>query len=213
MSNDFLSDYLQSLHGIPVLGHEEEYELADRIQAGDQAALAKLIQHNLRFVIFVVRKLAAWSHSRVPQEDLIGFGNEGLLKAARVWVPTNGAKFATYAKPFILRAVERGLQAGQGGVGASHYATAWAPISSSCLIMGDRPTVGMTWPMSLNDANASTEPLARYRAPPYMMVPSLTSPLGTVVRLSWSLLDSWRRRQQNWFAALAHWSKNVASDA
>ena len=109
MSNDFLSDYLQSLHGIPVLGHEEEYELADRIQAGDQAALAKLIQHNLRFVIFVVRKLAAWSHSRVPQEDLIGFGNEGLLKAAQRWKPTNGAKFATYAKSFILRAVERGL--------------------------------------------------------------------------------------------------------
>ena len=63
----------------------------------------------MRFVIFVVRKLAAWSHSRVPQEDLIGFGNEGLLKAAQRWKPTNGAKFATYAKPFILRAVERGL--------------------------------------------------------------------------------------------------------
>ena len=35
-------------------------------------------------------------------------GNEGLLKAARQWVPTNGAKFATYAKGFILRGIERG---------------------------------------------------------------------------------------------------------
>lgn len=103
--NDFLTDYLQSLHGIPVLTHEEEYALA----GGDDKAIEKLVRHNLRFVVYSVRKLAAWNHSTVPQEDLIGFGNEGLLKAARQWKPTNGAKFATYAKPFILRAVERGL--------------------------------------------------------------------------------------------------------
>ena len=107
--NDFLTDYLQSLHGIPVLTHDEEYALAKEIAAGNEAALSKLVQHNLRFVIFTVRKLAAWNHSRVPQEDIIGLGNEGLLKAAQRWKPTNGAKFATYAKPFILRAVERGL--------------------------------------------------------------------------------------------------------
>ena len=83
--------------------------MADQIAEGNANALSKLVQHNLRFVVYTVRKLAAWNHSRVPQEDLIGFGNEGLLKAARGWKPTNGAKFATYAKPFILRAVERGL--------------------------------------------------------------------------------------------------------
>jgi DNA-directed RNA polymerase sigma subunit (sigma70/sigma32) len=53
--------------------------------------------------------LSAWNHSKVPQEDLIGLGNEALLKSARQWVPSNGAKFATYAKRFILRGVERGL--------------------------------------------------------------------------------------------------------
>lgn len=107
--NDFLTDYLQSLHGIPVLTHEEEYSLADRIAKGDTAAVAKLVKHNLRFVVYVIRKLASWNHSRVPQEDLIGFGNEGLFKAAKKWKPTNGARFATYAKQFITRAVERGL--------------------------------------------------------------------------------------------------------
>ena len=107
--NDFLTDYLQSLHGIPVLTHEEEYSLADRIAKGDDAAVDKLVRHNLRFVIFIIRKLASWNHSRVPQEDLIGFGNEGLFKAAKKWKPTNGARFATYAKQFIIRAVERGL--------------------------------------------------------------------------------------------------------
>ena len=107
--NDFLTDYLQSLHGIPILTHEQEWDLAARVAQGDEKAIEQLVKHNLRFVVYTVRKLAAWNHSRVPQEDLIGFGNEGLLKAARQWKPTNGAKFATYAKPFILRAVERGL--------------------------------------------------------------------------------------------------------
>lgn len=107
--NDFLTDYLQSLYGIPVLSTQEEYALAARIQQGDDDALDELVKHNLRFVVYTVRKLAAWHHSKTPQEDLIGMANEGLIKAASQWKPTNNAKFATYAKPFILRAVERGL--------------------------------------------------------------------------------------------------------
>jgi RNA polymerase primary sigma factor len=106
--NDFLTDYLQSLYGIPVLSSEEEYALASKVQQGDELALQQLVKHNLRFVVFTARKLTAWNHSRTPQEDLISMGNEGLLKAARQWVPTNGAKFATYAKGFILRGIERG---------------------------------------------------------------------------------------------------------
>lgn len=107
--NDFLTDYLQSLYGIPVLDSEEEYELALRISKGDEQALDRLVTHNLRFVVYVVRKLTAWNHARTPQEDLIGMGNMALLKAARQWKPTNGAKFATYAKGFIIRGIERGL--------------------------------------------------------------------------------------------------------
>jgi RNA polymerase sigma factor (sigma-70 family) len=82
---------------------------AERIAKGDEEALEKLVKHNLRFVVYTVRKLTAWNHSRVPQEDLIGLGNEALLKAATQWTPSNGAKFATYAKRFIIRGVERGL--------------------------------------------------------------------------------------------------------
>jgi RNA polymerase primary sigma factor len=36
-------------------------------------------------------------------------GNEALLKAASRWVPKNGARFATYAKPFIIKGVRRAL--------------------------------------------------------------------------------------------------------
>jgi len=107
--NDFLTDYLQSLYGIPVLSSADEYKLAERIAQGDDYALEQLVKHNLRFVVYTVRKMTAWNHSRVPQEDLIGLGNEALLKSAMQWKPTNGAKFATYAKRFIMRGVERGL--------------------------------------------------------------------------------------------------------
>jgi RNA polymerase primary sigma factor len=36
-------------------------------------------------------------------------GNEALFKAARKWVPKNNARFATYAKPFIIRGVRRAI--------------------------------------------------------------------------------------------------------
>jgi len=107
--DDFLTWYLRSLYGISVLTIEEEYELAKQIAAGDEEALEKLVKHNLRFAVYTVRKLPSWHHSRTPQEDILGFANSGLLKAAQQWQPTNNAKFATYAKKFIVRAVERGL--------------------------------------------------------------------------------------------------------
>ena len=108
-STDILTDYLQSLYGIDPLPTEEEHKLAARIGQGDQAALNKLIRHNLRFVVFVLRKMTAWKYSRMPLEDLLAMGNEQLLIAARRWVPTNNARFATYAKSFIEKGVRREL--------------------------------------------------------------------------------------------------------
>ena len=107
--NDILSDYLQSLYGIEPLTVEEEHELAKKIQAGDERALEKLITHNLRFVVYVVRKMTAWNHGKVPVEDMVAMGNEALLIAGRRWVPKNNARFATYAKTFIEKGVRRDL--------------------------------------------------------------------------------------------------------
>jgi len=107
--NDLLSDYLNALYGIEPLSTEEEHKLAARIAQGDALALDKLITHNLRFVVYVVRKMTAWTHGKVPVEDMIAMGNEALFKAARRWTPTNNAKFATFAKSFILKDVRRDL--------------------------------------------------------------------------------------------------------
>lgn len=107
--NDLLSEYLQGLYGIEPLSVEEEHALAHRIQMGDEDALDDLVKHNLRFVVYVVRKMTAWDHGKVPVEDMIAMGNEALFMAARKWIPKNNARFATFAKQFIRMGVRRDL--------------------------------------------------------------------------------------------------------
>lgn len=109
IDNDILSDYLQSLYGIEPLSIAEEHRLAKLIQAGDDEALDTLITHNLRFVVYIVRKMTAWNHGKVPVEDMVAMGNEALLISAKRWKPTNNSRFATYAKPFIEKGVRREL--------------------------------------------------------------------------------------------------------
>ena len=104
-----LSDYLKSLYAIHPLTHEEEIALSQRIQQGDEYALEKLVTHNLRFVVSTIKQTPTWQHSTVPMEDLLGYGNEALIDAAKKWIPKNNARFVTYAKKFIIRGVERGL--------------------------------------------------------------------------------------------------------
>ena len=107
--NDILTDYLQSLYGVDILPTEEEHRLAYRIATGDQKALDKLIKHNLRFVVYVIRKMTAWKYGKMPLEDLLAMGNEQLTIAAKRWTPTNNARFATYARSFIEKGVRREL--------------------------------------------------------------------------------------------------------
>lgn len=107
--NSALSSYLQGLYAIEPLPLAEEERLARMIQHGDHAALEKLVRHNLRFVVSVIKETPSWHHGQVPFEDLIAMGNEALVRAAKKWTPKNGARFATYAKGFILRGVRRGI--------------------------------------------------------------------------------------------------------
>lgn len=107
--NDILSDYLRSLYGIEPLSTEEEHELAKLIAQGDEEATDRLVLHNLRFVVYIVRKMTAWNHGKVPVEDMVAMGNEALFAAARRWQPKNNARFATFAKSFIEKGVRREL--------------------------------------------------------------------------------------------------------
>ena len=104
-----LSDYMRSLYGIPTLSIEEERTLAKLIATGDELALEKLVTHNLRFVVKTIKNTPTWHHSGVDMEDLLGFGNEALLLAARKWKPQGDIRFISYARKVILTEVNRGV--------------------------------------------------------------------------------------------------------
>ena len=110
--NDIKSDYLQELMRleISVLSMEHEHELGKRIAQGDDEALDELVTHNLRLVPYMVSsKMTAWHHGRMPQEDLIGMGNEALLLSAIDWKPKKGVRFSSYACAYIRLHVLREL--------------------------------------------------------------------------------------------------------
>lgn len=104
-----LSDYIRSLYKIKPLTREEERDLADKIAQGDDLALDKMVTHNLRFVVTTIKNTPTWHHSGVDMEDLLGFGNEALLLAAKKWKPQGNIRFISYARKVILTEVNRGV--------------------------------------------------------------------------------------------------------
>ena len=84
------------------LSREEEAECLKRMQAGDDTARSKLIEHNLRLVAHIVRK---YYSSHPAEEDLVSIGTIGLIKSVDSFNIDNGARFATYETlanvPFI----------------------------------------------------------------------------------------------------------------
>ena len=100
MSN--LDLYFHEVKAFPLLTREEECELARGIRKEDEAALHKLVNSNLRFVVSIAKEYA---HYGVPLEDLINEGNLGLLKAAQRFDETRGYKFISYAVWWIRQSI------------------------------------------------------------------------------------------------------------
>lgn len=97
-----LRDYLREIARLPRVTPEEERELARRIRAGDRAALDRLVEANLLFVVSVAKK---YTGRGVPLIDLINEGNVGLMEAAKRFEPERGVKFITYAVWWIKQAL------------------------------------------------------------------------------------------------------------
>ena len=80
------------------LSHAEESKLFERMREGDEAARAKLIEHNLRLVSHIIRKYYA-SHG--AQDELLSIGSLGLIKAIDSFKSEKGTRFATYGAKCI----------------------------------------------------------------------------------------------------------------
>jgi RNA polymerase primary sigma factor len=103
-SEDSFTSYLRDIRGLDLLTHDEEIDLARQIAAGNELALRKLIESNLRLVIVIARR---YMGTGVPLIDLIQEGNLGLMRAAEKFDFRRGYHFGTYATWWIRQAVSR----------------------------------------------------------------------------------------------------------
>ena len=97
-----LEKYLNDIGKIPLVSIDEEADLARRIRMGDEAALEKLTEANLRFVVSVAKQ---YQNQGLTLSDLINEGNVGLMKAARRFDETKGFKFISYAVWWIRQSI------------------------------------------------------------------------------------------------------------
>jgi RNA polymerase primary sigma factor len=101
-----LARYFSDIRKIPILTQEQEAELGRRIQAGDEEALERLVEANLKFVVSIANE---YRNLGLPYEDAINEGNLGLIEAARRFDPERGAKFISWAVWWIRRAIRSAL--------------------------------------------------------------------------------------------------------
>ncbi len=91
--------YISGSEKLPTpLTAEEEKDLLLRLADGDDEARKKLVEKNLRLVVYIAKK---FENSMFNIEDLISIGTIGLMKAINSFNIEKNIKLATYASRCI----------------------------------------------------------------------------------------------------------------
>ncbi|MBR1502868.1 MAG: sigma-70 family RNA polymerase sigma factor [Prevotella sp.] len=106
MEESALNRYLDEIGKSAQLTDEQEKELSERILRGDERALSRLVEANLKFVVSVARQ---YKGQGLAMEDLVSEGNIGLMKAAARFDATKGVRFVNYAVVHVRQAIEKAV--------------------------------------------------------------------------------------------------------
>ncbi len=82
----------------PPLSEDEERDNVIKAQRGDEEARNRLIEHNLRLVVFLAKK---YENTGYDVEDLVSIGSIGLIKGINTYKLDKNIKLATYASRCI----------------------------------------------------------------------------------------------------------------
>jgi RNA polymerase primary sigma factor len=106
VSTDSLNTYIREIAKFKPLTPDAEKELGRRIQEGDEDALQRMVESNLRFVVHYAKRYRGLG---LAYMDLIHEGNLGLMEAAKRFDPGRNVKFISYAVWWVRQAILHAL--------------------------------------------------------------------------------------------------------
>jgi len=104
--SDAVMTYLREIGRVPMITHEREIELAQRIERGDRDAMKQFILANLRLVVSIAKRYVGRGLTLL---DLIQEGNIGLIRAVQRYDWRRGHRFSTHATWWIRQAISRAV--------------------------------------------------------------------------------------------------------
>lgn len=110
---NYLYSYLVEINKFDALSRKEEVELAIAKDAGSDSAREKLINHNLKWVVAIARKIWIKHNYKFELQELIAQGNLGLITAVDRFKYAENSRLSTYATHWIILEIRKYISASQ----------------------------------------------------------------------------------------------------
>ena len=107
MEDSSLNRYLDEIGREQLLTTEQERELSEQIRQGNEQAVNRLVEANLRFVVTIANQ---YKGKGLSMEDMVSEGNFGLMKAARKFDASKGTRFVNFAVVYVRQQIEKAIE-------------------------------------------------------------------------------------------------------
>lgn len=107
MEDSSLNRYLDEIGREQLLTTEQERELSEQIRQGNERAVNRLVEANLRFVVTIANQ---YKGKGLSMEDMVSEGNFGLMKAARKFDASMGTRFVNFAVVYVRQQIEKAIE-------------------------------------------------------------------------------------------------------